>query len=145
MIHVGFVHLSEELPGVGGEAFDVAALALGVDGVEGERGLSAPRKSGHHDKFIPRQRDGNVLQVMFARPTDDDVALGDLALSFRRSGKYTAPFPEAKSLLLMLRILPFTGEPSGCLIHAHRALVYIYVRVRARIPSVHSAHFIHRR
>jgi hypothetical protein len=62
---------------------------------------------------------------MFARPTDDDVALGDLALSFRRSGKYTAPFPEAKSILQMIRILPSAGELSGCLIHAHRALVYI--------------------
>ena len=35
-VDVGLVHLAEELPGVGGERFDVAALALGEDGVEGE-------------------------------------------------------------------------------------------------------------
>jgi hypothetical protein len=33
---VGLVHAAEELVCVGGEALDIAALALGEDGVEGE-------------------------------------------------------------------------------------------------------------
>ncbi len=37
------LHLVEELARVGRERFDVAALALGVDGVEGERALAAIR------------------------------------------------------------------------------------------------------
>ena len=40
MVDVGFFHLTEELAGVGGEGLDVAALALGVDGVERERGFA---------------------------------------------------------------------------------------------------------
>jgi hypothetical protein len=36
-VDVGLVHLPQELAGVGGERLDVAALPLGVDGVEGER------------------------------------------------------------------------------------------------------------
>ena len=43
MVHVGLVHLPEELPRVGGEALDVAPLALGVDGVESQGRLAAPR------------------------------------------------------------------------------------------------------
>jgi hypothetical protein len=40
VVDVGFFDALEELAGVGGEAFDVAALAFGVDGVEGEGGFS---------------------------------------------------------------------------------------------------------
>ena len=40
-VDVGLAHLLEELPRVGGERLDVAALPLGVDGVEGERRLAA--------------------------------------------------------------------------------------------------------
>ena len=36
-IHVGALDLVEELTGVGGKSFYVAALAFGVDGIEGER------------------------------------------------------------------------------------------------------------
>ena len=36
LVDVGLLHLAQELAGVGGERFDVAALALGVDGVEGQ-------------------------------------------------------------------------------------------------------------
>ena len=39
-VDVGALHLIEELAGVGGESFDVAALAFGVDGVKGERGFA---------------------------------------------------------------------------------------------------------
>jgi hypothetical protein len=39
-VDVGLVHLAQELAGVGREGLHVAALALGVDGVEGEGGLA---------------------------------------------------------------------------------------------------------
>ena len=47
-IDIGAFHLVEELAGVGGERFDVAALALGVDGVEGERGFTGAAEPGDH-------------------------------------------------------------------------------------------------
>ena len=40
VVHIGFVHHGEELPGVGRQRLDVAALSLGIEGVEGERGLA---------------------------------------------------------------------------------------------------------
>jgi len=39
-IHIGALHLIEELARVGGERFDVAALAFGVNRVEGKRRLA---------------------------------------------------------------------------------------------------------
>ncbi len=39
-IHFGPLHLIQELARVGRERFHVAALAFGVDGVEGERGFA---------------------------------------------------------------------------------------------------------
>ena len=35
-VEVGFVHLAEELTSVARKALNIAALALGVDGVEGQ-------------------------------------------------------------------------------------------------------------
>ena len=36
-VYLGFLHLIQELAGIGGEGLDVLALPLGVDRVEGER------------------------------------------------------------------------------------------------------------
>jgi len=43
-IDVRLFHLIQKLPGVGGEAFHIAALPLGIKGVEGERGFPDPLK-----------------------------------------------------------------------------------------------------
>ena len=40
VVDIGLFDALEELAGVGGEGLDVAALAFGVDGIEGERGLA---------------------------------------------------------------------------------------------------------
>ena len=42
-VDVRLLHLLEELAGVGRQRLDVAALPLGVDGVEGERRLARSR------------------------------------------------------------------------------------------------------
>ena len=42
VIHVGLFHQRQELPGVGRQRLDVAALALGVQRVEGQRELPEP-------------------------------------------------------------------------------------------------------
>ena len=52
-VDVGLIHLAEELPGVGTEGLDVAALALGEDGVEGQGGLARPGQAGEDDQGVP--------------------------------------------------------------------------------------------
>jgi hypothetical protein len=44
MIDIGLLHHLEELARIGAEALDVAAAALGIDGVEGEAGLAGARR-----------------------------------------------------------------------------------------------------
>ena len=72
LVDVGLLHHLQELPGVGGERLDVAALALGVDRVEGERGFARARQPGHHDQAVARQVDVDVLEIVLARPADGD-------------------------------------------------------------------------
>ena len=67
MIDVRLFHDAEELASVGGERLHVATLALGVDGIEGERRLARARETGEDDQFVARQVEIDVLQVVSAR------------------------------------------------------------------------------
>src|SRR5690606_24860373 len=55
VVDVRLLHHAQELPGIGRQRLDVAALALGVDGVERERGLAGPGQAGDHDQLVARQ------------------------------------------------------------------------------------------
>ena len=72
-VDVGLVHLAEELAGVRRERLDVAALALGEDRVEGQRGLAAAGETGEDDERVARQVDRDVLEVVLARAADDQL------------------------------------------------------------------------
>jgi len=66
-----FRHPLEELLGIRGERLDVAALALGVQGIERQRALAGPRRSGDHREGAPRQLDGDALRLCLPRVADD--------------------------------------------------------------------------
>ena len=72
VVDVGLLHAAEELAGVGGEGLDVAALALGVDGVEGQGALARAGEAGDNHKLVPGDRDVDVLEVMLAGAFDED-------------------------------------------------------------------------
>ena len=71
-VDVGLVHLAQELPRVGAQRLDVAPLALGVDRVEGQRGLARPRQPRDDHERVARERERDVLEVVLARAGDDD-------------------------------------------------------------------------
>ena len=75
-IEVRLVHLSQELARVTGKALHVAALALGIDGVECEARFARTRKPRDHDEFVARNLDIDVLEIMFAGAADDDRRIG---------------------------------------------------------------------
>ena len=85
LVDVRLLHLAEELAGVGAQALDVAALALGVDRVEGEAALAAAGQAGDHDQPVARERDGDVLQVVFAGTANDELVLGHVASKCTRT------------------------------------------------------------
>ena len=73
-INIRLVHLSEELTGIGRKRLDIAALALGVDRVECQRGLSRTREAGEDDELLSRQRHRDILEIVFPRSSNrDDV------------------------------------------------------------------------
>ena len=61
-----------ELAGVGRERLDVAALTLGVERVESQRRLAAARDAGDDHQLEARQRQVNVLEVVFLGSTDEN-------------------------------------------------------------------------
>ncbi len=71
-VHVGLVHHLQELPRVGRQAFDVAALAFGVQGVEGQGRFPGAGQAREHDQLAPGQVDRDVLQIVGARAADAD-------------------------------------------------------------------------
>jgi len=74
-VHLRFLHLVEELAGVGGEALDVFALALGVDGVERERRLAAAAEAGDDHQLVARDVQREVFQIVLTRAADADEFL----------------------------------------------------------------------
>ncbi len=76
LVDVRLLHLAEELPRVGGQALDIAALALGIDRVEGQAGLAGAGQAGDDDEPIAREGDRHVLQIVFARSAHDELILG---------------------------------------------------------------------
>ncbi|OPZ82265.1 MAG: hypothetical protein BWY77_00253 [bacterium ADurb.Bin431] len=73
VINIRFFHQPEKLPGVGGEGLDVAALSLGIKGVEGEGGFAAPREAGDHDQPVARDFEIDILEIVFAGAANDDM------------------------------------------------------------------------
>ncbi len=73
-VHIRPLHLVQKLPRVGRERLYITPLSLGVDGVEGERGLARPREPRHHGQRIARDRDREVAQVVLPRAAHRDVS-----------------------------------------------------------------------
>ena len=75
-IDLRLVHALHELPGIGAEGLDVAALALRVDGIEGEAGLPAAAGAGDDVELPERDIEVEALQIILADTADlDGIAL----------------------------------------------------------------------
>ena len=99
-VHVGLVHLPQELPRVRAERLDITPLALGVDRVERERRLAGARQAGDDHQRVARHRHGDVLEVVLARAGDDDLVLSahHEQSSGGRDGIGRTPFPSSRTL-----------------------------------------------
>ena len=71
-VDIGFFDALEELPGVGGERFDIAALAFGVDGVEGEAGFSRSGDAGNHSYGVVGDLEADIFEIVDARARNRD-------------------------------------------------------------------------
>ncbi len=67
LVDVGLLHHLQELARIGRQRFDVAALALGIDGVEGERGFAGAGQAGEHHELVARDFQVDVFEIVLAR------------------------------------------------------------------------------
>ena len=74
-VHVRLVHLTEKLPCICGERLDVAALALGEDGVEGETRLPDPDRPVNTIS-ASRGRSSEMFCRLCSRANDETVGHG---------------------------------------------------------------------
>ena len=76
VVDVRFLHLLDELPGVGRHAVEEAALAFGEEDVEGEGRLAGAAEAGDDDELVAGDVEVDVLQVVLAGAGDADVVVG---------------------------------------------------------------------
>ena len=74
LVDVRLLHHLQELPRVSREAFHIAALALGIDGVEGERGFARAGQAGEHHELVARDVEVDIFKIVLARAADGDHA-----------------------------------------------------------------------
>ena len=76
VVDIGLFDALQELAGVGGERFDVAALAFGVDGVEGEGRFAGAGDAADDGERVVGDVDVDGFEVVGARAADDDGVVG---------------------------------------------------------------------
>ena len=76
IVDIRLLHLPQELPRVGGQRLHVAALPLGINGIESQRTLSGAGQPGHDHQLIARDIEADILEIMLPCPADaDDIVL----------------------------------------------------------------------
>ena len=80
-VGVGFFDALQKLPRIGGKRFDIAALAFGVDGVEGERRFAGAGDTGDHRQLVVRDLKIDVFEVMNPGPANNNAFRRHLPLS----------------------------------------------------------------
>ena len=73
-IHVGALDLIQKLPRVGRERLHVAALALGIDGIEGERAFARAGEARDHGERVARNAHADVAQIVLTRAAHGNVS-----------------------------------------------------------------------
>ena len=72
MIELGFLHLADELPGVGAEALDVAPLSLGIDRVHGQGTLARAAGATENGHLVAGNIDVDALEVVLPGAADSN-------------------------------------------------------------------------
>ncbi len=92
LVDVRLLHHFQELAGVCGQRFHIAALALGIDRVESERGFAGSGQTREHDQLVARNGDVDIFEIVLAGAADGDhagIAAGVFAgkIGHRRCGR----------------------------------------------------------
>ena len=61
VIDVGLIHLAQELPGIGRQRFDIAALAFGINRIKSQGRLARAGQTRKDDELVPGNLDVDIL------------------------------------------------------------------------------------
>ena len=100
VFNVGLFHLAQKHTGVGGEGLHVPPLSLGVNGVEGQRGLAAAADAGEHHQLVPGDFQIDIFKIVLFCALDYELVF----LHFN------SPF----NLLILSRSLAASSKRSSC-------------------------------
>jgi hypothetical protein len=73
MVDVRLLHHLQELARIGRQRLDIAALPLGIDGVERQRGFARARQAGDHRQRVTGNVDIDILEIVLARAADGNL------------------------------------------------------------------------
>ena len=76
LLDLRLLERGEELPGVAGEALDVAPLALGIERVDRQRALARAARPAADGHLVAGDVDVDPLEVVLPRPPDGDRRRG---------------------------------------------------------------------
>ncbi len=71
-IHIRLVHLPEKLADIGRKRLDIAAAPLGIDRVEGQRGLAGARQPRKDAQRVAWDLNINIFQIVFSCAFHED-------------------------------------------------------------------------
>jgi hypothetical protein len=72
-VDVRLLDTLQELTGIGRKRLHIAAVALGINGIEGQRGFASATQAGDDGQRPTRQVKVEVLQIVGARPSNDEM------------------------------------------------------------------------
>jgi len=70
VINVRFLHLPQELAGIGGKRLYIAALPFGIYGIESQRAFSRAGNTGDNHQLVPGDDDVYILEVVLSGALD---------------------------------------------------------------------------
>ena len=74
-IDIGLVHQLQKLAGIGRQAFDITALAFGIQGVKGQARFAGTAQASDDHQLVARDIEVDVFKVVGAGPAHADVRL----------------------------------------------------------------------
>ena len=75
LVNIGLLHLPQKLPRIAGQAFHIAPLSLGINGIERQRAFARPGQPRKHNKLVARDGQADIAQVMLSCAANDDLVV----------------------------------------------------------------------
>ena len=81
-IHIGLVHLAQELPGVGRKTLHIPPLPFRINGIKGQAGLTGTGQAREHHQLISGDGHIHILQIILSCASNYNLVIHTIHLHF---------------------------------------------------------------